>query len=169
MDSKTEEFYNRLKTELGNTSEWPSEYLYKFIIPTDIKKIQELEKAFDNMGAFGTTGTTTFEPGIFDMKYDSHFEYLANQPPGLLLGQLQLLADLAHVSSIRSFEFAEDPIRLGEIGPGMGRIAVIVRIPARNLNRSHHRAERDRLGTHVPPQRLASFRVDARLSHCRPS
>ena len=51
MDSKTEEFYNRLKTELANTSEWPSEYLYKFIIPTDIKKIQELENAFDNMGA----------------------------------------------------------------------------------------------------------------------
>lgn len=51
MDSKTKEFYNRLKTELRNTSTWPSEYLYKFIIPTDIKKIQELEKAFDNMGA----------------------------------------------------------------------------------------------------------------------
>lgn len=55
MDSKTEEFYNRLKTELGNTSEWPSEYLYKFIIPTDIKKIQELENAFDNMGAVMVT------------------------------------------------------------------------------------------------------------------
>ena len=51
MDSKTEEFYNRLKTELGNTSEWPSEYLYKFIIPTDSKKIEELENAFNNMGA----------------------------------------------------------------------------------------------------------------------
>lgn len=41
------------------------------------------DPAFDNMGAFGTTGTTTFDPGNFDMKYDSHFEYLANQPPGL--------------------------------------------------------------------------------------
>jgi len=51
MDSKTEEFYNRLKIELGNTSDWPSEYLYKFIIPTDLKKIEELENAFDNMGA----------------------------------------------------------------------------------------------------------------------
>ena len=55
MDSKTEEFYNRLKTELANTSEWPSEYLYKFIIPTEIKKIQELENAFDNMGAVMVT------------------------------------------------------------------------------------------------------------------
>ncbi len=51
MDSKTTAFYNRLKTELGNTSDWPSEYLYKFIIPTDLKKIEELENAFDNMGA----------------------------------------------------------------------------------------------------------------------
>ncbi len=39
--------------------------------------------AFDNLGPFGTTGTTTFDPGALDMKYDSHFEYLANQPPGL--------------------------------------------------------------------------------------
>ena len=41
------------------------------------------DPAFDNLGPFGTTGTTTFDVGAFDMKYDSHFEYLANQPPGL--------------------------------------------------------------------------------------
>ena len=51
MDKKTEEFYIRLKEELGNTSEWPTEYLYKFIVPTDAKKIEEVENAFDNMGA----------------------------------------------------------------------------------------------------------------------
>lgn len=51
MDKKTEEFYGRLKEELGNTSEWPAEYLYKFIVPTDVKKIEALENAFDNMGA----------------------------------------------------------------------------------------------------------------------
>jgi putative lipoic acid-binding regulatory protein len=51
MDKKTEEFYIRLKEELSNTSEWPSEYLYKFIVPTDVKKIEEVENAFDNMGA----------------------------------------------------------------------------------------------------------------------
>lgn len=51
MDKKTEEFYIRLKEELGNTSTWPSEYLYKFIVPTDAKKIEEVENAFDNMGA----------------------------------------------------------------------------------------------------------------------
>jgi hypothetical protein len=51
MDKKTEEFYERLKEELSNTSDWPGEYLYKFIIPTDLKKIDEVENAFDNMGA----------------------------------------------------------------------------------------------------------------------
>ncbi|WP_293874070.1 DUF493 family protein [Flavobacterium sp.] len=51
MDKKTEEFYTRLRKELNSTSTWPSEYLYKFIVPTDIKKVEEVENAFDNMGA----------------------------------------------------------------------------------------------------------------------
>jgi putative lipoic acid-binding regulatory protein len=51
MDKKTEEFYNRLRIELSSTSEWPSEYLYKFIVPTSPKKIEEVENAFDNIGA----------------------------------------------------------------------------------------------------------------------
>ena len=55
MDDKTQEFYNRLKIELGNTSKWPNEYLFKFIIPTDLKKVEALENAFDNMGAVITT------------------------------------------------------------------------------------------------------------------
>jgi uncharacterized protein len=51
MDKKTEEFYSRLREELNNTSTWPSEYLYKFIVPTDPKKVEEVENAFDNLGA----------------------------------------------------------------------------------------------------------------------
>ena len=51
MDNKTEEFYVRLKEELSNTSLWPSEYLYKFIVPSDLKKVLEIESAFNNMGA----------------------------------------------------------------------------------------------------------------------
>ena len=51
MDKKTEEFYVRLKEELSTTSTWPSEYLYKFIVPSDLKKIVEIESAFNNMGA----------------------------------------------------------------------------------------------------------------------
>jgi hypothetical protein len=51
MDKKTEEFYIRLKGELSNTTLWPSEYLYKFIVPSDLKKIVEIENTFNNMGA----------------------------------------------------------------------------------------------------------------------
>ncbi len=40
MDKKTEEFYIRLREELGNTSTWPNEYLYKFIVPTSPSKIE---------------------------------------------------------------------------------------------------------------------------------
>jgi|TARA_B100000768_G_scaffold181679_1_gene205738 putative lipoic acid-binding regulatory protein len=46
-----EEFYNNLKEKLQETSVWPSEYLYKFIIKSDPVKINTIECIFDNMGA----------------------------------------------------------------------------------------------------------------------
>ena len=51
MDKKTEEFYERLKTELDNSNTWPAEYLFKFIVPTDEQKIEAVKNAFDCMGA----------------------------------------------------------------------------------------------------------------------
>ncbi|MEW5675090.1 DUF493 family protein [Flavobacterium enshiense] len=51
MDKKTEEFYQRLKEELINSTIWPSEYLYKFIVPTDPGKITAIENSFNGMGA----------------------------------------------------------------------------------------------------------------------
>lgn len=52
MDTKkTEEFYIKLKSQLEDTSTWPSIYLYKFIVPTDAEKINQIEKIFDNIGA----------------------------------------------------------------------------------------------------------------------
>lgn len=51
MDKKTEEFYARLKEELRTTSQWPSLYLYKFIVPTETTKINIVENEFNNMGA----------------------------------------------------------------------------------------------------------------------
>jgi putative lipoic acid-binding regulatory protein len=44
-------FYNRLKKELLNTHTWPSDYLYKFIVPTNVEKIEQIQKIFDNTGA----------------------------------------------------------------------------------------------------------------------
>ena len=46
-----EEFYKKLKVQLSETNSWPSEYLYKFIVKSDISKIAEIEALFDNTGA----------------------------------------------------------------------------------------------------------------------
>lgn len=53
MDNSTssEEFYKNLRQQLADTSLWPNEYLYKFIVPSDNQKIAEIEAIFDNMGA----------------------------------------------------------------------------------------------------------------------
>jgi hypothetical protein len=48
---KADEFYSRLKEELLNTHSWPSDYLYKFIVPTDLEKIDQIHGIFDNTGA----------------------------------------------------------------------------------------------------------------------
>ena len=52
MDSKkADEFYGRLKAQLAETSSWPTDFLYKFIVPTDKDKIDQINKVFDNTGA----------------------------------------------------------------------------------------------------------------------
>ena len=51
MEKKAEEFYSRLKQELLNTSDWPTTYLYKFIVPTDPEKLGQIKDLFDNTGA----------------------------------------------------------------------------------------------------------------------
>ena len=50
-DKNTEAFYKKLKGRLIETTLWPSQYLYKFIVPSDNQKIAEIENIFDNMGA----------------------------------------------------------------------------------------------------------------------
>ncbi len=47
----SEEFYEKLKNQLYETTSWPAEYLYKFIVKSDAKKIAKLAAIFDNMGA----------------------------------------------------------------------------------------------------------------------
>ncbi len=46
-----EEFYKKLKLRLSETTEWPSEYLYKFIVISEKVKIRKIENIFDNTGA----------------------------------------------------------------------------------------------------------------------
>jgi putative lipoic acid-binding regulatory protein len=46
-----EEFYGKLKEQLKESTTWPSQYLYKFIVKTDLKKILIIEEIFDHLGA----------------------------------------------------------------------------------------------------------------------
>ncbi|WP_375324281.1 DUF493 family protein [Flagellimonas sp. GZD32] len=47
----SEEFYARLKEQLLENNSWPSDYLYKFIVPTDDKRIAQIHEIFNNTGA----------------------------------------------------------------------------------------------------------------------
>ncbi|MEO0058674.1 MAG: hypothetical protein RLZZ312_321 [Bacteroidota bacterium] len=51
MNNDTDAFYERLKTELDNSNTWPTEYLFKFIVPTTADNVEIVEKAFNNLGA----------------------------------------------------------------------------------------------------------------------
>ncbi len=50
-EQNPEEFYKKLKDQLYDTAQWPSEYLYKFIVTSDKQKIVTIESLFDNLGA----------------------------------------------------------------------------------------------------------------------
>ncbi len=60
MDSskKTDEFYEKLKSQLYDTSLWPTEYLYKFIVKSEGTGVKGIEGLFDNMGAVINTNTS---------------------------------------------------------------------------------------------------------------
>ena len=51
MDKKTTEFFERLKNELEKSNDWPAEYLFKFIVPTNLQKTTAVQNAFDGLGA----------------------------------------------------------------------------------------------------------------------
>ncbi|TXE16028.1 DUF493 domain-containing protein [Psychroserpens burtonensis] len=91
--NKTEEFYNKLKGRLRETAVWPSEYLYKFIVSTEVIKIKTIEDLFDNLGAVITTkesgkGTYTSISIILEMKDPdaviTKYKEVANQVEGVI-------------------------------------------------------------------------------------
>lgn len=51
MSNNNAEFYTKLKEKLEESVTWPSDYLYKFIVPSSEANIQKLTELFDNMGA----------------------------------------------------------------------------------------------------------------------
>mgnify|MGYP003682498089 CR=1 FL=1 len=46
MENK-DEFYSNLKTKLEEFQKWPSVYMFKFIVPGDLKKVAEVESLFN--------------------------------------------------------------------------------------------------------------------------
>jgi len=47
QNKKIEEFYKNLEEKLNSTDEWPTLYMFKFIIPNDLHKLALVEKLFD--------------------------------------------------------------------------------------------------------------------------
>ena len=45
------EFYDKLKKQLDETTVFPSDYLYKFIVASDHNNVANVQKIFDNKGA----------------------------------------------------------------------------------------------------------------------
>ena len=48
-NTNPEEFYKSLKEKLENQHDFPEDYLFKFIIPTDQSKLTEIYKVFDGI------------------------------------------------------------------------------------------------------------------------
>jgi hypothetical protein len=46
--TKTTLFYNRLREQLEESTDWPSNYLFKFILPSDEEKKATLRSIFAN-------------------------------------------------------------------------------------------------------------------------
>jgi len=46
--NKTTLFYNRLREQLEESTDWPSNYLFKFILPSDDEKKANLRSIFAN-------------------------------------------------------------------------------------------------------------------------
>ncbi|WP_159948070.1 DUF493 family protein [Polaribacter septentrionalilitoris] len=53
--SKKEEFYTKLKSQLEDTTSFPADYMYKFIVPSNENQEAEVQDMFNNKGAVITT------------------------------------------------------------------------------------------------------------------
>jgi putative lipoic acid-binding regulatory protein len=50
MNNK-ETFYTKLKSQLDDTTKFPADYMYKFIVPSDENQEEEVQGLFNNKGA----------------------------------------------------------------------------------------------------------------------
>ncbi len=50
-EEKSKEFYDRLRTQLQDDTNWPSPYMFKFIVPAVAEKIAEIKAVFGGTNA----------------------------------------------------------------------------------------------------------------------
>ncbi len=50
MEDK-ESFYKKLKNQLDETTPFPSDYMYKFIVPSEGNQLNQIQKIFDQKNA----------------------------------------------------------------------------------------------------------------------
>jgi putative lipoic acid-binding regulatory protein len=86
LQQNPDEFYKKLRAQLYETSSWPSEYLYKFIVPTNDAKIKMIEDLFDNLGA--VIHTTASKNG----KYTSVSINVQMEDPDAVISKYKLVA-----------------------------------------------------------------------------
>ncbi|HUH52057.1 MAG TPA: DUF493 family protein [Flavobacterium sp.] len=94
MDQKSQEFYKSLKEKLTTSTQWPSEYLYKFIVPSDAEKIKRIEDVFDNMGAVIKTNQSK------TAKYTSISINVQMKDPDAVIEKYVQMADIEGVISL---------------------------------------------------------------------
>ena len=51
MVKDRDEFYSNLKLQLEDTTTFPSDYMFKFIVPADENQVQEVKDIFKNKNA----------------------------------------------------------------------------------------------------------------------
>ncbi|UMB60863.1 DUF493 family protein [Lutibacter sp. A80] len=57
MDNRTQ-FYKKLKKKLKKDTSFPTKYLFKFIVPSETDKIDQIEDLFNHQGAVITKKTS---------------------------------------------------------------------------------------------------------------
>jgi len=53
--SNTKDFYKKLQAQLDDTTSFPADYLYKFIVPTNENQVAEIQAVFEKVEAVITT------------------------------------------------------------------------------------------------------------------
>ena len=55
---KQQEFYDKLEAQLNDTTTFPADYMFKFIVPSDENQEQDVRDLFDKVGAVIKTRTS---------------------------------------------------------------------------------------------------------------